>query len=280
VDSVTSGGKVGEGDIYNEHVGKKRLRSRYESRSNTPDRDNALLSANKQVLSLQELTKQLVKEKAALTRWAEVAEASVLVSLHESRKHAEEKAAQSLRAETAEARALVMQHEADKNSQEKAAQEKRAETLEVQMRQEARKHVLEKAALQWQVMAADARALEMEREARRHAQERETQHHRAEEAEARLLEMQHKARDAEVVAAAVAADIPALMRAAEGMRGLVAETDLQELLALDGSWSAALETIRAELTRRARQAPIPDGFLCPITQALLSQPPRTLLDEV
>jgi hypothetical protein len=46
--------------------------------------------------------------------------------------------------------------------------------------------------------------------------------------------------------------------------------ELRELLALDGAWAAAAETMWAERAERARQ--MPDRFLCPISQALFPLP--------
>ncbi len=61
-----------------------------------------------------------------------------------------------------------------------------------------------------------------------------------------------------------AAVFSGLMRAAESLGDVVAGLAEEDLRALDGAWATAGEAIRAERAWRAR--PMPDGFLCPITQ--------------
>ncbi len=56
------------------------------------------------------------------------------------------------------------------------------------------------------------------------------------------------------------------MRAAEGVGAVLAGMELRELLALEGAWAAAAETIRVRRAERARQ--IPERFICTISQAL------------
>jgi hypothetical protein len=236
------GSKIGEGGIGGERVGGKRLRGQpHKPEPRASDTDNALQPANEQVLRLRQQTRQLAQEKAALQRQAETAEAQVLKMRRQEKRHAKEKAAQQQRAEAVEARVLEMQHDARKHSKAKAAVQRRAEV-------------------------AEASVLVMQQEVRKHIQEKTTQQQRAEAAETRAHEMEQKANDAKAVAEAAASGIPALMRAAEGMNGVVLGLGARELLAMDRAWTAAVETIQAERARRARQ--IPDGFHCPITQAL------------
>ena len=82
--------------------------------------------------------------------------------------------------------------------------------------------------------------------------ERDAAMRQAKEAQKRIAELQRHARERE-------AALQGLLDAAE-------EKALD--LALDGAWTAAAESMRAERTRRARQ--MPEQFICPITQA----PPR------
>ena len=139
------------------------------------------------------------------------------------------------------------------------------------LQEQARKHANEGAALQRLAEAAEARAHALQREASKHAEEKAALQRRAEAAEARVLEVHQKVREESAVAEAAAAGIPALMRAAEGVGGLVERAELRDLLVLEGTWAVAVETIRAERIRRARE--MPERFICPISRVSHPAPP-------
>jgi hypothetical protein len=241
--------------------------------------EGSLQAARTEVLQLQERARLLDQEKTALQRRAEVAEAEVLELQQEAREH--NAAALESQERIAELQRSAGEREAALQKQADASGE-RARGLALQL--ERAQHVANEHALQLQEQArlaetVEARAVAAEDRAKAAGARVDAAINRAEVAEAKVLEVQHEARTqqqraeqaeerVEELRKGAAASFPPLMRAAESVGAAVAGMDLRELLALDGALAIAAEAIRTERAERARQMPMPEQFLCPISQAV------------